>query len=619
MSIVGETWILSSDSPDAPLAPNGDTAKKGDAIVWTGIEWTNMGQLWWDGPHAHDALTDIGPDQHHNKLHAHDGLDGSGTVAHSDITGVTADDHHPQLHDIESHTDVIYDGARLGGEALIWDGVAMKWENAAPRAESWPTGLIDGGELNISTVNEIEVIAGSGVIVDSYTNPDQQPYDVAVVWATKNEPIIIAATAGAVVYFTIDSTGTLQQWAAPPTPQVKREQLTIGLAVHNGTEWGEISSPIVVNNSVHTLDEFVTRVTGPSFIIDGGAITEEALHTLNLEEGTIWERNRNWHVDKKDPHREAFPAQTPLQFRYTNRDFSTVGPLTSTVDVANWDNAGSVVPIPGGSKETTIQRLYTDLRDNVWVLYGQETYSSVETAIALLGADTGIIEEPPLLVGAVLRGYIISQRNQTDWSFELSRWYVASAAARAGGGGSPITDHDNMNGITPDNHHNQVHLLFGSDHSDVNIVSPMAETQGLHWLGSEFVPDYRTKLLPYVGGQTYYPQETVWQDGWLSSANVETTDYPAPVGVGSPQFVYQGAAPTSDSSAKQIIFGSRYTWGINGWIGGYRIYAVAGQHYSVFTVLDPTGVPIVEQVSDFTADTTGWVTLAAPVSLVLIG
>ena len=559
-----------------------------------------------DHQHWHDNLINVLPDQHHSQVHSHD--------SH---TGIGEDDHHPKLHDVESHTDVTYEHTRLEGEALMWDEPNQRWENKAPRAESWPTGLINGGELNIGPgINDIEVVAGHGIIVDSYTNPDQQPYDVEVIWAQINTAITVTPVAGAVVYFTIDSTGSLQQWAESPTPQVKREQLTIGLAVHNGTEWGEISSPIVINNSVHTLDEFVTRVAGPSFIIEGGAISEAALHTLDLEAGTIWERNRNWHVDKKDPHREAFLAQTPLQFRYTNRDFSTVGPLTDTIDAANWDDAGVVTPIPGGSKETTIQRLYTDLRDNMWVMYGQETYASVDTAIALLGADTAIIEEPPLLAGAVLRGYIISQRNQTDWSFDLSRWYVASAAARSGGGGSPITDHDNLTGVTPNNHHNQVHPLFSSDHSDVDIATALTLRDGLFYNGSDLAPNRRVNWLGvYTSGPTYEIDDMAIEAGYLGICNTQTTEAIAPVAVGVPFNPLVGAAPSDDFQTSLVDVGNVFT------------FAAAAVIYELTIDVPPdnVGLPltitsvvngVVKSTTTFAPDAAG--TLTLPISTLIV-
>ncbi len=64
--------------------------------------------------HTHASTTGQTEDDHHDKSHSHDGVDGSGTVAHTDITGQTVDDHHNQSHAHDgidgsgtvAHTDV---------------------------------------------------------------------------------------------------------------------------------------------------------------------------------------------------------------------------------------------------------------------------------------------------------------------------------------------------------------------------------------------------------------------------------------------------------------------------------------------------------------------------------
>jgi hypothetical protein len=46
----------------------------------------------------HSQLLGIGPNDHHDQEHSHDGTDGSGTVDHGDLTGIGEDDHHPKDH-----------------------------------------------------------------------------------------------------------------------------------------------------------------------------------------------------------------------------------------------------------------------------------------------------------------------------------------------------------------------------------------------------------------------------------------------------------------------------------------------------------------------------------------
>jgi hypothetical protein len=246
-------------------------------------------------------------------------------------------------------------------------------------AESQPTGLIDGGELNVSTTpGNVEVTAGSGVVVDSYTNPQDPPVVTHLEWSTIDVAIVIASpTAGDFISLTIAESGggvgTLVQRVGVVTQEQVRDEIFLGYMLYNGDAWRDISSPIVVNNTAHLANEYVNAVGGVSTIIDGGEVTEQSPFQLNQAAGTIWERNRSWHRNRKNPHREDFPALTPMQFRYTNRDFTTVGALTDTVDPTLWDNNGTVEAIGGPTNTATIQRVYRDIGDNIWILWGQNT------------------------------------------------------------------------------------------------------------------------------------------------------------------------------------------------------------------------------------------------------
>jgi len=79
---------------------------------------------------AHSSLSGIGTDDHHPKAHAHDGVDGSGTVAHSSLTGIGANDHHNQQHNLAStdHPDVDI-ASPSANQLLFYDGATSKWKN----------------------------------------------------------------------------------------------------------------------------------------------------------------------------------------------------------------------------------------------------------------------------------------------------------------------------------------------------------------------------------------------------------------------------------------------------------------------------------------------------------
>jgi hypothetical protein len=550
-------------------------------------------------------------------------------VMHDQLTDVTPDQHHPQLHDLDSHTDVqILNGQT--GQSLIILADGMTWGNKTSDTETWPTGLANGGELNIGPgPNDIELIAGVGLIMDNYTDPLSPPVAQGIQWPQINEPITaLPAVAGSVVFFTAYDTGVsaapignfpvnvggLHQWAQRPSPTLARQEIPLGFAIHDGVVWQEVSNPKVINQTAETLREVATDVLPFSTITEGGTVTEQPAFMLDQEEGVIWENNRNWHVDKSDPNREVLPAKTPTVFEYVNRDFTDVGLSTSTVDPTMWDNNGVVEPVGGGpSGETTIQRLYLDPGDNYWILWGQTVYPTFFTAQANLLGDVVVV--PSLLQSSILLGYIISEKGKTDWDVNEAIFTASGSGAGAGGGGTPITDHDNLNGITPDNHHRQLHPLVGLDldgfnqMQDVNpAVAPVLRDL-LAFDGSLFQMDRRTRSVgDYVQAVVYNNGDELFNGSDLSEARIDgVTSFPYVSPTGDQFNIFQGTMSDFAQLAKQIIFGNRYQSTEGFYITGYRVETVVGNEYSVYVINDPTGpTPVGELILTFTAEAAGW-------------
>jgi len=119
---------------------------------------------------------------------------------------------------------------------------------------------------------------------------------------------------------------------------------------------------------------------------------------------------------------------------------------------------------------------------------------------------------------------------------------------------------------------------------------------------------------------TYELYDFSTDGAYAGVANKQTTDRLAPQDAGSAFFVYSGTDPTSTISAKQLVVGQRYTWEQANKLNGLRLYTTAGNTYRVYSVSDPLGVPILnELVSPFIADTTEWLPLAIDPIIVAAG
>jgi hypothetical protein len=420
--------------------------------------------------------------------------------------------------------------------------------------EAWPSGLYDGGELNVGPgPNDLEILAGAGVIIDSYTDPLGIPTRQSLSWNQINTPITAApAVAGSIVRILIadggvpgpisgTNLGVLVQQGFPATPSQLRDQLFLGVYIHNGAFWKDVSSPVVVNNGVVSFNEYSRQVNGPAYVEGGGQVSEAALFTLDREAGSVWEMNRNWHVNKKDPNREAFPEQLNFQWRYTNRDFTDVGALTGTADPTQYDDGGTVSPVPGGTNVATIQRVYVDIGDNYWVLWGQNTYDNYVEAVASIGADTAATEIPHLLGGgSILLGYIVAEQGKTDWDNDEAR-FVSVQAALGGGATLPVQTFLDLNDTPTD---------YVGDARKVPQVTAAEDAL-------EFVTPVRWRNV-WADGE-YYNGDMVLDFPYTMIANKTTTDKPAPQDVGGLNYILPDV-PTWANFANTSLVGSGHSY-----------------------------------------------------------
>lgn len=500
-------------------------------------------------------------------------------VRHEELDNILPDDHHPQFHSLTSHTDVTLDAGNKG-DGLWWDPVDMQWKNRASATEAWPTGLVNGGELNIGPgVNDIEVIAGLGVTVDSYTTPIAPSALLGLEWPTLNEPITAAPqVAGSIVWFTIGDTGVptgsaaadiqinvgeIRQYAQPPSPQLQRSEIALGLVIHDGVTWKEVSSPKVINQTAETLRELLVNVMNPTTIISGGTVLEQPGFMLDQEAGVVWENNRNWHVDKSDPNREVLPAASPMVFQYVNRDFTTVGLDISTVDSGQWDNAGVVEAVPNPAFNATIQRVYLDPSNHYWILWGQTVYPNFLTAQANLPADNVVV--PFLLQNSLLLGYIIAGKNTVDWDVDGAVFNAAGTGAGSGGGGTPITEHANLNGITHSDHHPR-------------LVWEPVYTEGPTWLIGTLVAN----------------------SSFISIANIDTLEPAFPSEIGDLVEIYPELPPFLDADNISMVRSGYFVEIlVPGEIRMVQVWVpeiTNDTNYTLVTVLDPNGpAPILDR------------------------
>ncbi len=112
----------------------------------------------------------------------------------------------------------------------------------------------------------------------------------------------------------------------------------------------------------------------------------------------------------------------------------------------------------------------------------------------------------------------------------------------------------------------------------------------------------------YVGGRCYRVGDVVSDSGWLMTPNKPTCERPAPVPVGSPEWLYgQEAPPTEQVLAKRVTFGVQVTVPDTPFqVLRWRAYQQTDVTYSAYTVVDPEGEAVVEPLLSWVANADGW-------------
>jgi len=189
-------------------------------------------------------------------------------------------------------------------------------------------------------------------------------------------------------------------------------------------------------------------------------------------------------------------------------------------------------------------------------------------------------------------------------TFDPAKWYDLSA--------DPETNHAGLVNVTPDQHHNQKHLLYGPDQSDVDTAAALAARHVLsrNTANNKFEPQYRTNFVsPYVLGPTYYPQDEVLDGVYLMAANKVTTERAAPQEIGLPSFIITDPVLwTNHSNAQPIHVGMHILVpaGKLYQISAYRIWAEninADYTYILWSITpDGSGGSIFEQKGKIAGD-----------------
>jgi hypothetical protein len=185
-------------------------------------------------------------------------------------------------------------------------------------------------------------------------------------------------------------------------------------------------------------------------------------------------------------------------------------------------------------------------------------------------------------------------------------------------------------GQTVDDHHRQLHKLYGDDadgfnqHGDVQILDPLQERHVLAWNSLVFNPEFRMNWRGnWVSGQ-YQTHDVVLDNPYTMAANKPTFDRAAPQGIGDVAYTLPDIPAWIPATDTAVIYsGHYYVFTENVEIRSLRVWCpevAAGVRYSVVVITNPNSPnPTYNTIEDPILNEGNWTVLGVDTKLVAAG
>ncbi len=299
-------------------------------------------------------------------------------------------------------------------------GSSTEWSrihNSRTTDRSAGTSWLEGGVLSINGGDsaKFDITAGSGVIVDSYTDPTV-PVSTNVSWGSQTAVTLTNIGTELFTVIAMDSSGNIVEFNTPSDNDRRKDFIVLGSFIH--LDMATIS--VALNIPVFALDSY-HQLTGladalGALNVSGNIISANGANlNMNRSAGEVFEMRSNTGVDVKNPNNSTTSSANAFTFGTFYRD--GVGGRVQTggvteVPVTEYDDgSGSLAPIP--NNKFIMHRVhYNTLSQDQFLEYGQIIYDSIAEAQA---ATTSEIFETTAVDPSFLgRAWLIVKKSTSD-------------------------------------------------------------------------------------------------------------------------------------------------------------------------------------------------------------
>jgi hypothetical protein len=326
------------------------------------------------------------------------------------------------------------DATVAGATTVTYQGVTGDIMRLMTSALS--TGVASGGDLSPNAnPAKLDITAMTGWIIDYNSSGTLGSTNPQITYVSLPAQAALTPTVGVptgITWWLVDSSGTLVQQTAQPTPEQRRMYVVLGATAQvGGTIVTAQSLPTIQSQPANQLLDLIEALG--NFRISGAQVTANGANlSMNLSSGRLFARAFSQIPEYHNPHHAEVVAETPLTFRHLTGVVGSASALRTTLDVGNYDPSGLgvVTAVPGGANTATNFRVWAfgteTAGGQVLIQYGQSSYSTLADAQAAIGA-TQYVVNPTATAAGVLLGWISVTKGATDLSNATHAVFVPTA------------------------------------------------------------------------------------------------------------------------------------------------------------------------------------------------
>jgi len=282
-------------------------------------------------------------------------------------------------------TATVGDVATVLDTASIWVYGGVTWAMVASRINfaGVGTGVLNGGTITVNPGGASYAVSnGWGIYLDYTTSPHS-----FFISRWSNLTTVPVNNTRPNTYIAINKDGTLFETGTALTSSEERDYIYLGAYTQvGGVIIGVKSAPVLAISPANQFND-ILRAIG-IFKVNGLTFAGiPASLSLSRSLGVMFDRGNNWKNTEKDPHQIAIAAQSPLTFKRVTQTTINATNFT-TLDVTNYDAAGTVTAISGSSNQAQNFRVYQWGTGTVYVQYGQVVYPSLSQAVSALPTES---------------------------------------------------------------------------------------------------------------------------------------------------------------------------------------------------------------------------------------